>query len=299
MRACTVSSWPCLLQRRRRARRCAGPARRSPEPSARPVRRLPEDDRLALVGDADRGDPLRRRRPARPSPARRRGSCPRSPRHRARPSRAADNAGRGPAAREPRQAPSAREQHRAGAGRAFVDDEESVAHATPSSPQRNWGPCGFGDTKASMDSSFRWNDDSAHDVGGGWTASTSSSSAAGSTGRRSRATRRSAAPGAAGREGRSRRPYQLGLVQADPWRAALSRILRVPAGPRGVARAGDIAAHRAAYRPYQGPAALTIARAETLRPPDSSASRRRPRGGRRATRCGSRSRRRARPRRAR
>ena len=54
---------------------------------------IPGDDRFALVGDADRGDAVRRRRPCRPFPGRRRASLPRFRRRHARPSRAQGNAG--------------------------------------------------------------------------------------------------------------------------------------------------------------------------------------------------------------
>ena len=54
--------------------------------------------------------------------------------------------------------------------------------------------------------------------------------------------------GAAGREGRSRQPHLALVLQADPWRPALSRILRVPAGPRGADRARGAAARRPAHR---------------------------------------------------
>ena len=47
---------------RRSAPRCGGPARRSRGGAGAPVRAVPDDDRLALVGDADRGDGLARSR---------------------------------------------------------------------------------------------------------------------------------------------------------------------------------------------------------------------------------------------
>lgn len=51
----------------------------------------------------------------------------------------------------------------------------------------------------------------------------------------------------AGREGRSGQPHLVCVYQADPWRLALSRIWRIPAGARGTDRAraslGDGPAH--------------------------------------------------------
>ena len=52
---------------------------------------------------------------------------------------------------------------------------------------------------------------------------------------------------AAGRAERSRLRHLLGLDQADPWRPALSRAWRVPAGARGADGARGAAAHGAAH----------------------------------------------------
>ena len=66
--------------------------------------------------------------------------------------------------------------------------------------------------------------------------------------RRHRPRRRRPRPArAAVREGRPRRGHLVAQRQAGPWRAALSRILRVPAGARGADRARGAAARRAAH----------------------------------------------------
>ena len=65
---------------------------------------------------------------------------------------------------------------------------------------------------------------------------------------RDRARRRRARPqGAAVRAGRSGARHLLAQRQAGPWRPALPRILRVPAGPRGADRARGAAAGGAAH----------------------------------------------------
>ncbi len=90
-----------------------------------PGRALPQQRRLALVGDADGGDVARRdaglgerlvhRRPT---------ASPRSPRRRARPSPAAGRSGGTPAAPTPRTLPAAIEHDRARAGGALVERED-------------------------------------------------------------------------------------------------------------------------------------------------------------------------------
>ena len=71
-----------------------------------------------------------------------------------------------------------------------------------------------------------------------------SSSAAASTAPASPATPPAAACGPPVREGRSRAGHLLALRQAGPWRPALPRVLRVPAGARGADRARGAAARR-------------------------------------------------------
>ena len=62
---------------------------------------------------------------------------------------------------------------------------------------------------------------------------------------------------------RSRQRHLVGVDQADPWRPALSRVLRVPAGARGADRARGAVADRAAHHPA---AALRAAASAGLRP---------------------------------
>ena len=56
------------------------------------------------------------------------------------------------------------------------------------------------------------------------------------------------AVGRSRREGRSGAGNFLGLDQALPWRPALSRVLRIPAGPRGAGGARDAARRHAAHQ---------------------------------------------------
>ena len=108
------------------------------------------------------------------------------------------------------------------------------------------------------------------------------SSAAGSTAPGSRATRPGAASVLLVGAGRPGVGHVLGVDQADPWRAALSRILRVPAGARGAGGArgavGVGAAHhlaaalRAAASRRAAAGLAAAARALRLRPSRAAGS---------------------------
>ena len=107
-------SWPSRLAARRRTRAVRRSCQTMALWTGSPGLAVPDDRRLALVGDADRGDvarpqPARGQRLARPP----RSASPRSRSGRARPSRAAERSGGTPSARSPRSRRRGRRRWRA------------------------------------------------------------------------------------------------------------------------------------------------------------------------------------------